>query len=207
MSFLPLLLTILGIHIAAVITPGPNFFISVKHGLTYSRPAGLLTTTGVATGTLIHVTLGFLGLSALVAQSIWLYTLLKYVGAIYLIYLGAKTLLTRHRPPDLAGLPAGSSHAIAPGHAYRTGLMTCMTNPKSFIYFFALFTTIITPDTPLTIKLLLLVLLPVVSWVWYSLVALSFSLPQFRQGYNRFYSWIETSFGLLLIGLGLKIAL
>jgi RhtB (resistance to homoserine/threonine) family protein len=201
------IVTIIGIHLAAVASPGPNFFISAKHGLSCSRPAGLSTTAGVATGTLIHIILGFLGLSALVAQSIWLYTLLKYVGAIYLIYLGIKALLATSKQPDWAGLQSEQFVSMPPELAYRIGLLTCLTNPKAALYFFALFSSVITVNTPLTIKLTLVILLPIISWLWYSLVALSFSLRQFKQWYSRFYGWIETIFGVLLIGLGLKIAL
>jgi RhtB (resistance to homoserine/threonine) family protein len=205
-TFLPLI-TIIGIHLAAVISPGPNFFISAKHGLSYSRPAGLSTTAGVATGTLIHITLGFLGLSALIAQSIWLYTLLKYAGAIYLIYLGVKALRAKRERSDWSGLQAEQSLAMSPERAYGIGLATCLTNPKAALYFFALFTTVISANTPLTIKVTLVVLLPLISWLWYSLVALSFSLQPFKQWYNSIYGWVEIVFGLLLIGLGAKIAL
>jgi RhtB (resistance to homoserine/threonine) family protein len=208
MNFFFSILTIAGIHLVAVATPGPNFFISAKHGLTYSRSAGLLTTAGVATGTLIHITLGLLGLSTLVAQSIWLYNLLKYLGAAYLLYLGIKALLTRKKEqPGWAGLHTGQAQPISLEQAYRIGIVTCLTNPKSVIYFFALFTSVISADTPLAVKLTLVILLPVISWLWYSLVALSFSLGPLKQWYNRFYRWVETIFGLLLVGLGLKIAL
>lgn len=207
MNFVIPILTIIGIHLAAVATPGPNFFISAKHGLSYSRPAGLSTTAGVATGTLIHITLGFLGLSALVAQSVWLYNVIKYAGAAYLIFLGVKALLAKSKQPDWTGLQTGQSETMSPERAYGIGLVTCLTNPKSALYFLALFTTVISASTPLPIKLTLVVLLPIISWLWYSLVAMSFSLRHFKEWYRRGYRWIETAFGVLLIGLGLKIVL
>ncbi len=207
MDFLWPILTIAGIHLAAVISPGPNFFISAKHGLSYPRPAGLSTTAGVATGTLIHIGLGFLGLSALLAQSLWLYTSLKYVGAVYLIYLGVKALLAKHAPPQWEGAAAGPVESMSPERAYRIGLFTCLTNPKAALYWLAIFTTVISATTPLAIKVTLAVLLPLISWLWYSLVALSFSLQPFKHWYGRFYSWVETIFGVVLIGLGVKIAL
>lgn len=207
MHFILSLVTILGIHMAAVMSPGPNFFISAKHGLSYSRWAGLSTTAGVATGTLIHVSLGFLGLSALVAQSIWLYTLIKYLGAIYLVYLGVKALLVKSKKPDWTALEVGQVVSLSPERAYGIGLLTCLTNPKSALYFLALFTSILPTDIPLTFKLTLFLLLPLISWLWYSLVAMSFSLGPIKQGYSRFYGWVETIFGMLLIGLGFKIAL
>src|SRR6185295_6908747 len=122
MNFILPIITIIGIHLVAVMSPGPNFFISAKHGLSYSRPAGVATTTGVATGTLIHISLGFLGLSALVAQSIWLYTLLTYVGAIYLVYLGVKALLAQAKEPDWASLEREQSSAMSAERAYGVGL-------------------------------------------------------------------------------------
>jgi RhtB (resistance to homoserine/threonine) family protein len=207
MDFLLPILTIAGIHLAAVASPGPNFFISAKHGLSYSRPTGLFTTAGVATGTLIHISLGFLGLSALVAQSIWLYTLLKYLGAIYLIYLGTRALLAKQQQPDWTRLQLSQVIPMSPERAYRIGILTCLTNPKSALYFFALFTSVISANTPFVVKVILVVLLPIISWLWYSIVAMSFSLRHFKQWYHRFYSWVEAIFGVLLIGLGLKIAL
>ncbi|MFN8459771.1 MAG: LysE family transporter [Anaerolineae bacterium] len=207
LDFLWPILTIAGIHLAAVISPGPNFFISAKHGLSYPRPAGLSTTAGVATGTLIHIGLGFLGFSALLAQSLWLYSSLKYIGAIYLIYLGIKTLLTKRAQPHWEGVQAGPAEAMSPERAYRIGLLTCLTNPKAALYWLAIFTTVISATTPLTIKVTLAVLLPLISWLWYSLVALSFSLQPFKRWYSRFYGWVEMVFGVVLIGLGVKIAL
>jgi threonine/homoserine/homoserine lactone efflux protein len=135
------IVTIIGIHLAAA-SPGPNFLSAPSMGWSCSRPAGLSTTAGVATGTLIHIILGFLGLSALVAQSIWLYTLLKYVGAIYLIYLGIKALLATSKQPDWAGLQSGQFVSMPPEQAYRIGLLTCLTNPKAALLF-ALFTNVI----------------------------------------------------------------
>lgn len=206
--FLPLL-TMAGIHLLAVIAPGPNFFVSARSGLAYPRPLALLVTSGVATGTFIQVSLGVIGLLALLAQSTTVYLLLKYMAAGYLVYLGVKALRPSWHPPAVpmpvtsAGLPP----PVSPLQAYQTGLITCLTNPKSLIYYFSLFAGLLGPNLTPTVKVAVVLLLPAISWGWYSLVVVSFSLPPFRLGYLRVQRWVDLAFGLLMIALAVEIGL
>lgn len=202
-----LIVTVIAVHLLALISPGPNFFISAQYGLNYPRPVGLLTTAGVATGTFIHVLLGLLGLSAIVAQSIWLYSILKFLGAAYLIYLGAKSLLSKGEKMDLAAVEVASSSQFSKRQAYQVGILTCLSNPKAAVYYLALFTSLILPGAALTSKVILMVILPIMSWLWYSLVVYGFSLTGVKDLYRRFRRWIDLAFGALLMGLGLKIIL
>lgn len=206
MNLTLLILPVLGLHLLAVMSPGPNFLVSLQLGLTNPRPVSLFAALGIATGTLVHVTLGFLGLSAILAHSLWLFAGLKILGAIYLIYLGVKSLLKwRNTPPDWpADITAASLNRR---QAYRVGLVTCLTNPKSAIYYLALFTSVISITTPLAAKLTLVLLLPLVSLGWYSIVTLLVSLPWFRAGYRRVYRGVDAAIGALLLGLGFRLAL
>jgi threonine/homoserine/homoserine lactone efflux protein len=83
MTALLSILTIASVHYLAVISPGPNFLIVTRSALGSSRRAGMLATGGVATGSLIYIILGFLGISMIVAQPVWLFNLLKLLGAVY----------------------------------------------------------------------------------------------------------------------------
>lgn len=206
MEHLLLIATVATVHSLALVSPGPNFLISAKHGLSCSSKAGMMTAGGIATGTFLHAMLGFLGMSAIVAQSAIVYSLLKYVGAAYLIYLGIKSFRAKPKSVSVDEVSTDSISHLQSGQAYRIGFLTMMANPKAAVYFLALFTTVISPTTPFIVKAVLVILMPLLSWVWYSIVAISFSRPQFRRLYSRFQRGVDVTFGTLMVALGLKIA-
>jgi len=76
-----------GIFTMALASPGPDFVIAVRNSITFSRTAGILTAIGFAVGVGVHVTYTLFGLAAIIAQSVFLFNLIKYIGAAYLIYI------------------------------------------------------------------------------------------------------------------------
>ena len=80
------------IQLAATMSPGPAFIISVKNALTYDRRTAMATAVGLAAGVGVHVTIALTGISLLISGSQVLYAILKYAGAAYLIYIGGKSL-------------------------------------------------------------------------------------------------------------------
>ena len=207
MDFFIPIITIAFAQVLATLMPGPNFFISVKQGLSCSRDTSFYTVAGIGVGNFIHIVLGFLGLSAIIAQSIWLYSILKYLGAAYLVFLGIKALFVKQKDPGPDFNQAVSDDHMSYIQAFRLGLFTCLSNPKAVVYYLALFTTIVPPDTTLAAKLIMIVLLPLISGTWHSFVVVSLGNKQARQFYSNFQKWINTVFGSLMIFIGLKIAL
>jgi threonine/homoserine/homoserine lactone efflux protein len=208
MDALPTLLTVVSMHVAAVMSPGPNFLLSVKHGASHSRPIALLTTAGIATGTFLHVTLGLLGLSVVVRRSVGLYLALKYAAAGYLFYLGVTALrsaMRREIPSFTGDATRRQNGQLSARRAYVMGLLTNATNPKAFVYFLALFTSVVLPDTPLPVRATLVFVLPLVSWLWYSCVAMSFSTAVTHRLYARIGPWVDVGFGASMIAVGLMI--
>ena len=80
--------------ILLIILPGPDTAIATKNTLTVSRKGGLQTIIGSCCGLLIHTCAAVIGLSAIIVKSAYIFAVLKYVGAVYLCYLGIKTLWT-----------------------------------------------------------------------------------------------------------------
>ena len=199
-----LIATIVSVHL---LEPGPNFFICAKHGLNYSLKKDLATTAGVATGALVHVILGLLSFSAIIAQSHWLYNILKYVGAAYLIYHGIIALFSRQKKFNIPNTQVELLARISSFQAFCTGLFTMLTNIMATIHFLRLFTTVIPLSTPMMVKATLIIVLLVISWLWFSIVAVSFSLNRFRKIYVRFQRWIDVMFGSLMIRLGFRLVL
>jgi threonine/homoserine/homoserine lactone efflux protein len=116
------------------VTPGPGVFYVVTRSVTQGRLAGLMSVAGVATGNLGNAIAASLGLATLFAVSTLAFTVVKFAGALYLIYLGIRTLMSRPTAPDpdSAGLPAVPLRKL-----YLDGLMVALFNPKTAIFFAA----------------------------------------------------------------------
>jgi threonine/homoserine/homoserine lactone efflux protein len=201
-----LVLTIACLHLLGVISPGPNFFISVKRGLTSSPRDCFLNALGVGLGMLVHTLIGCLGLSVLVSSFSWIVVLIKYLGAGYLMFLGIQSIFFKN-PISNEKKFNRSEDGIQIEPAFRIGFVTAAFNPKVIIYFLALFSTIISPDTPFAIKLIIVILLPAISFFWHLSVANLFSFAKFKKQYQAHYLKVELIFGVLMVALGIKIAI
>jgi len=208
MEELGLVATAAGIHLLAVMSPGPNFVVISRNSLAYSRRSGMFTTAGVTCGVFLLLAAGFLGITALIAQSETAYNAVRLVGAAYLVVLGVRSLLeartTRVVEPVLDGAVGGG---LAAGASFRMGFITALTNPKAAVYLLAFFTSIISAGTGLGVKITLLFLMPSITFTWYSLMAWLFSHPVLRRRYARFERWTHLVFGILLVALGAGVAL
>lgn len=208
MNDLPaVLLSLLGVHLAVVLVPGPNFLMVVRVALTQSRRSALLAACGVASGTVVFATAGFLGFAAIIAQSPVLLAIFRLLGSAYLIYSGVQSL---RRPALAAVAPAHgvplSTHLIG-WAAYRRGLFTQLSNPKAAIYFLTLFTVLMPPDLPTLLKPLIVAVLVGTTLLWYIIVSLTFSSARIRAFYLRAARIFDRIIGLLFIALGLRVAL
>ena len=118
--------------VALLITPGPAVLYIVARSVEQGRWAGLVSALGVHVGTLVHVAAAALGLSALLVSSALAFDIVKYLGALYLIYLGVRRLLTSDA--------AAASTAAAPRSLRRLftqGIVVNILNPKTALFFLA----------------------------------------------------------------------
>lgn len=120
------LIAVVTITLLAVISPGPDFAMVSRNSLLLSRRAGVVTACGIGAGVLIHVSYTLIGVGVLIQQSLWLFTLLKMIGAAYLIYLGISML----RNAGAATVSAGAAPTAASDFAaLKTGFLTNALNP------------------------------------------------------------------------------
>ena len=82
------------VSLLAAVSPGPDFFVVLRNSLSYSRKAGLLTALGVSLALTVHLFYTLVGIGVLIAESPFLYSLLKYVGVGYLFYIGLSSLIS-----------------------------------------------------------------------------------------------------------------
>ncbi len=200
-------LSIAAIHLLGVMSPGPDFALITRNSLCLSRRSGLLTACGLGLGILVHCAYSLLGIGLLISQSILLYNTIKWIGALYLIYIGWKALTHKAGPQTDASRAVRSREDISPLSALRQGFLCNVLNPKVTLFFLALFTQVIDPTTPLVVQLGYGLWMSFATMAWFSFVASVLSLDLIRQKFQRIQSSFERVMGVLLIGLGLKIAL
>ena len=207
-AFLPLL-TVASITILAVLSPGPNFVVITKNALIHSRQAGIYTALGVVAGNAIYVAAGALGFTTLVAQSEELLTIIRVIGAAYLAYLGAALFLSARKPADTAMQlrkeidPHHQARRYPKRNAFRSGLLTMLTNPTAALFYLATFTVVLPPETSLSVKLMAAITILLIDLVWHPALAWFFSNRLFQQFYSKGDKWINVIFSLLLVGLAI----
>ncbi|MGP0174625.1 LysE family transporter [Pseudomonas sp. NCHU5208] len=198
-------LTVALIHLLAVASPGPDFAIVVRESVAHGRRTGVFTALGVGTGILVHVAYSLLGIGLIVSQSIMLFNVLKWLAAAYLLYIGIKALRARPADPAAAELALAGATRSRRG-AFVTGFVTNGLNPKATLFFLSLFTVVIDPHTPLSIQAGYGLYLALATATWFCLVAWLFSQPRVRAGFARMGHWFDRLMGVVLVGIGVKLA-
>jgi threonine/homoserine/homoserine lactone efflux protein len=126
------LLLTAGAAIIFALVPGPAVIYVITRSIDQSPRAGILSALGVATGNLALVVAAAVGLSALLASSPLAYTIVRYVGAAYLVYLGIRKFLDRSKLADIE-----STRAQPLTRLYQEGLVVGVLNPKAALFFLA----------------------------------------------------------------------
>jgi RhtB (resistance to homoserine/threonine) family protein len=204
MSFFSAWITVFAISLVAVITPGPDFALTLRNSLAYSRRAGVYTAVGVGAGNLVHATYSLIGIGAVISKSILLFNILKWVGAAYLIYIGFKSLMSRRIASIVEEF--GPQRDIKQWTAFRIGFLGNLLNPKATLFFLALFTQIVQPTTPILMQAIYGMTVAVVALLWFALVAAIISQQTLKRHILSFSHWLERLTGAALIALGLRLA-
>lgn len=197
----PRLVAFVGIAALLTITPGADTALVTKNAITRGRTAALWTTLGICLGCLIHSIASALGLSVILARSAQAFEMVKWMGAIYLAWIGFRSIVGQ-----AAGLPrpaeAGPTRA-----SFHEGLFTNLLNPKAAIFYLTFLPQFVDPARPVLQQSVLLACIHILmGLVWLTLVAhflTSLSGVIERPSIKR---RIEQATGALLIALGVRLA-
>ncbi len=180
--------------------PGPTIMLVITYALGQGRRAAVPTVAGVALGDFVAMTASLAGLGVLLATSAFLFTVLKWIGAAYLVYLGIRLWLADTKadtPADGAAAPKSDKAMF--GHAF---VVTAL-NPKSIVFFVAFLPQFITAGDPLVIQL---AIMEVSFLVLATLNAAAFAFvaggARAAIGSPRVLKWVNRSGGSVLIGAG-----
>ena len=188
----------LGVVLAAYVVPGPDFAIILRYA-TLGWRRGLAAALGAQVGLCVHMVLAVLGLSVLLAQHAAALTVVRILGGIYLVYLGARLVartVGRPRPE-----PADRSTT---GSAFRQGFLTNVTNPKAVLFFASVLPQFVTTGSvPVSVQVLVLGALDVVLGFlpWAAVVLVGARLSTVFS-IRRVRDWWDRVTGLALGGLG-----
>lgn len=199
-------LTICGLHLLAVASPGPDFAIVLRQSITHGRAVALWTSVGIGSGILVHTSYSLLGIGLLVKSSILAFTLMKIAAACYLAWIGIKAI--RAKPAPIDRIQSENTATPIPGRhsAFLTGFMTNALNPKATLFFLAVFSVVIDPHTPRLLQAGYGLWMAVMTAIWFSLVSLFFTQEPVRRTFLRMGHWFERAMGVVLLGLGVRLA-
>lgn len=201
-------LTFFGAAFALEIAPGPDLlFIAAQTGR-HGRGHGFAAMFGLWTGALVHVAATVLGLAAILARSAVAFSIIKWVGAAYLVWLGCQSLLAAQRGGDDVETPAASP-APSRWAAYRQGILVDLLNPKVALFFLAFIPQFVVDGAgPVAAQLALhgLLLFAVAAVIEPALIVLGDRLMRLLKGRRRLAAWAERGVGAIFIGLGARLA-
>lgn len=197
--------------ILLIILPGPDTAIATKNTLTVSRKGGLQTIIGSCCGLLIHTCAAVIGLSAVIVKSAYIFAVLKYVGAVYLCYLGIKTLWTlrtiRTQSPVVDDV-GSIEHKYSHQSCFKQGFLTNVTNSKVAVFFLTFLPQFVDGNSgtffPFLIMGLIYTALTMLWFIFY--VYLLDRISAFMKKPST-KAVIEGLTGAILIAFGIKLAL
>jgi RhtB (resistance to homoserine/threonine) family protein len=193
------------ISILGAMSPGPDLAVVAKNSLFGSRRTGLYTAIGIALGILLHVAYSLLGIGFLIAQSIVLFTVIKYIGAVYLLYLGYQ-LLSAKREVQTGDGVTHSPISISSISALKEGFLTNAFNPKVTLFFLSIFTQVIDPAMPLAFQALLGLEVAVIAGLWFTSLAFLITHKPVKETFAKTHYYLMKIMGGALIFLGVKLA-
>ncbi|ADO47326.1 homoserine/threonine efflux pump [[Enterobacter] lignolyticus SCF1] len=191
-----------GLFVLTFFNPGANLFVVVQTSLASGRRAGALTGLGVALGDTFYSGLGLFGMATLITQCEGLFSIIKIVGGGYLLWFAIKSMKRQPSPQSSALLQP----IAAPWHVFlRSGLLTCLSNPQTVLFFISIFSVTLSAATPTWAKLLAWCGIVLSSVIWRLFLSQAFSLPAVRRGYARVQRIASRAIGAVIGVFALKL--
>jgi len=193
------------------LTPGPDVLYIVSSALRSGVRAGIVAALGITAGCFVHIVAAGLGVSALMATSAMAFSVLKWVGAAYLLYVGVRLLLSK--APDAIKIEAGGADSVTAGglkSLFFRGFWTNALNPKVALFFLAFVPQFIAPGAAHpTVAFLVLGVLFNLNAIPINIgyAVLAAWAAQRTAAIQRGMHWLDRLAGALFVGFGIKLAL
>jgi RhtB (resistance to homoserine/threonine) family protein len=200
-------LLFVGVVVAIALLPGPDTAVVTKNALMHGREAALGSAIGINVGLLIWTVATALGMAAILRSSAAVYDTLRLIGALYLIWIGARALWDSRQPRSQDAQAAAARRVVGRRGGFRQGMISNLANPKVGIFFTSLLPQFVSPHGSALLQMLMLGSTFIVfnlAWLsGYAIAAVRLSDVLSR---TRVKAAIDRVTGVVLVGVGLRLA-
>lgn len=185
--------------------PGADTLYIIARSIAQGKKAGMISVLGISTGSLLHTTAAALGLSAIIATSAVAFTVVKSIGAVYLVYLGIQMFIDNNSKENINITPENKSLWVV----YRQAVLTNILNPKVALFFLAFLPQFVVPASSYQMFSFFFLgcLFVTTNTLWCMLVALlSAKASHIVRSKNRLMNIANKITGIIFIALGIKLA-
>lgn len=201
------LASLMAIFSFAIVSPGADLAMVMRQAMAHGRREAIVTSFGVGTSLMFHVTYTILGLGLIISQSIYLFNIVKWIGVAYLIYIGIKALRAgKMDMPEVDGTDVVDQRRQSVIKSFMLGFAANALNPKPVFFFLSIFSTVVHVETPVMIKFGYGLVMASCLIAWFIGVSLFMTTPRMRAAFARASQWIDRTSGVVFIALGIKLA-
>jgi len=198
------LLTLAGVHLLAVASPGPAFVSIVQTSTSNPRRITIVHVLGLGAAIFLWATAAVFGMQALLARVAWLYRFLEVGGGLYLLYIGIQSIL-HARDKLITDVDSNRTTLLTPFQAFRRGFTTNFANPKMMVFFASIFSAVLKPGAPFSVRLVAIVIVFLNETLWDGGLGLLLSTAHFQRVYARARAGIDRTAGVVMSLFGLRL--
>ena len=197
-----LFITVALLHLFAVASPGPDFFLIARQSTLYGRGISIWASLGISIGILMHSFLSIAGIYVLLSLYPDFIFYMKIIASLYIASIGVRTLLVNSQI-EISSL--SDQKNITSTKSFVMGFFTNALNPKAFLFFIMVFSLISNTNPSNEIKILLGVYMAVATFIWFTLISISFSKISKGEFIKKNLPYLEKIIGVILILIALQI--
>ena len=193
-------LTVVLLHLFAVMSPGPDYVLVTRQSIRYGRRVALWSSGGIGFGILFHSLLAVTGILFFIASNNFYLIFLKLICSAYLLYLGITSIINTSNFNQNIVKDDKWSNA----NGFVAGLLTNITNVKALLFFITLFGVVL--DSQSQGNLILYgIYMAFATFVWFSLVSYIFTSDIFKSQFLKFFKFFEKFLGVVLVIIALQL--
>tara|TARA_X000000368_G_scaffold285610_1_gene226800 strand:- start:613 stop:1224 length:612 start_codon:yes stop_codon:yes gene_type:complete len=195
-------LTVVFLHLFAVMSPGPDYVLISRQSIRYGRKIALWSAGGIGVGILFHSVLAATGILLLIASNDFYLSILKLICCSYLLYLGISSIVNTS---DFNQTSLQKNRWSSSG-GFLVGLLTNITNIKALLFFITLFGVVLNTQHK-EILLIYGIYMAIATFIWFAFISFIFTSEIFRSRFIDYFKFFEKLLGVVLIMIAVQIIL
>lgn len=188
------------------LTPGLDTALVIRNTTRGGFKDGFVSSLGICSGLFVHATFSAIGISAILMQSAELFHAVKWVGAIYLIWLGVNSLRATLANRGSVSVNSNQSESVGITRAFREGFLSNVLNPKTAVFYLAFLPQFIDPQGSVVIQYLFMASIHfIIAMIWQCSLAAALGYATQLLKSSNFMRWMEGTTGVILVSLGVAL--